>query len=447
MAFEWLEELVNPGAGDKRDARKSGKRAEQQWTDLQGAYDKDEVWDPVTGQWRSNMAPGSLFITDDPQQMNTPGALREYGYGANEYGINEDFLDPTEASAQGLQGMSAFDPRMFDGSSNWAGTGSSFASRDPSAFGGVESEFSGLDPSAFEGVAYDQDALSRMRGGGDYFADLSSGGSDPIAEAQFARRAAEAEASRRANTDAALAAEEARGAGSGSGRLLAELSNQQASVGDQYLAGLDANAMAAQRRDFAAREGANIGQMIGSERRALDTSRAQGLDSAAQERARGVDAFGAERARGLDTYTDQNARGQDAFNTSRNQGLDDFATERMAGMDDWAQQRYTDYYGTSERNAARDQSAMESNVGRMRNIDDNNVVMRNTASTYNAVERPQAEFGNRNTMAQGGSNAATGTAGIYQQNAAMAPDWGGRFLQAGSNVVTAAAGRPKPGGQ
>lgn len=399
MALEFLSGENNK---EQNRALDSADRAKKRWADLEGQYNKDDIWDPGAnggqGGWVSNLQSGTLNVDQTPGDPfdDTQGTLRTYGFqDPREGAVREDFLDPNEAAAQGLQGMSAFDPRFADGGSAFADNVSAFNSRDPSAFGDMSS--------AFGDVSYDQDALSRMRGGGDYFENLSSGGTDPIADAQMARRVAEAEGSRRANTDAALAAEEARGAGSGSGRLLAELSNQQASVGDQYLAGLDANAMAAARRDMAAGRGAEIGQMIGSEQRALDTARAQGLDTNATA-----------RAQGLDTYSDQNATGLDRYGVATDSGMDDFAQGRMQGMDDWAQGQYQNYYGVSGNNADRQQGVNTRNTARGQSVADSNVDIWNNAANYNTVDRPQTAFQQNYDMTQGHSNADIGGAGIQQ---------------------------------
>jgi len=274
--------ILAGGAGDRGKAAANSKKAAQAWEDFQNQYQ--------TGQYD----PANLGVTYDPTNTD-PNMLHAYEAGPKQTAVQEGFLTPEQAAAKGLQADSM---AMWSGPSAWEGDQSAFSSRAPSAWDDYSSAYGDLGPSTYGDLAYDPGARSRMEQAGDYFGNLSSTGNDPIAEADFQRRTAAAEASRKANTDAALAAEEAKGMGSGSGRLLAELSNQQASVGDQYLAGLDANAMAAGRRDNAAMQGAGIGQMIGQGQLAADTARAGGMDQYALAQAQGQDVAGAARAAG-----------------------------------------------------------------------------------------------------------------------------------------------------
>lgn len=429
MALDFLnpfsgDGILSGGAGDRGRAASNSKNATREWQKLQEWY-------------AQNGGPTQFGVTNDPFNQDT-NTLHTLGQGPNEQAVSEKFLRPEDAAAAGLRPGSAFD---FEGGSNFYDDRSAFDSRDPSAFGGLESEFSGMGPSAYEGIGYSDDALGRMEAGGDYFANLSSGGSDPIAEAQYARKVAEAEGSRKANTDAALAAEEARGAGSGSGRLLAELSNQQASVGDQYLAGMDANALAASRRDNAAGEGARIGQMIGSEQAQFDTARAGGLDTDARGRAVGADTFALGTAQGQDTYSNTTAAGQDSAQTARSQGMDDWSQSTAAGQDDWAQNRYNDYYGTSERNAGYQQNTNQRNIDHRRQTDATNNDLLNNAAMYNSGQRQQ-DIQNRMGITSGVAGGYQGTAGVYQQNS-QGGHLGPRDLfQAGANVAAASAGKP-----
>lgn len=135
---------------------------------------------------------------------------------------------------------------------------------------------------ALERVAREDSAFDAMPGEGrgaqlrslDYFENLARGGEDAVAEADYARRTAQAEQRRRANTEAALQQAEMRGMGAGGGgALTAALSSAQGQATDQYGAGLEAAAQTQQRRDAAAGAAGNLGGAVQGQD--LETARAQ----------------------------------------------------------------------------------------------------------------------------------------------------------------------------
>lgn len=429
MAFEWL-------SGDKtKDQNRSlnhveGAKAE--WNRLRDAYygnpEEGILADPT-------IQPGALNF--DPTGMSTESnTLRGYQAGPMQSADLARYLDPASAAAMGIQGQSA---AFGDGGSNWAVANSAFDDMGPSSWDGYSSEFGNLGPSSFGDLQYDEQALSGMDAASDYYGGLMSTGSDPIAEADFQRRTAAAEASRRANTDAALAQLEQRGQGNANAGLLSELSNQQASVSDQYLAGLDANAMAAARRDSAAGSMANVADMRGRGMLAADTARAGGMDAYGLSRAAGMDQAGAARAAGQDAYGMNRAQGQDTFAGNRAAGMDAHAQYRMGLADDWAQKQYDNYYENQEFNAGQKQHVSDRNMDRTWGAQDANVDLWNQAATYNTVDRPQVLFDQRGQIATGGGNTRLGAATTYRDIAQQQDEKAQKLIETGKQVAGAAA--------
>lgn len=415
--------IFSGGAGDRGRAASNSKKARQEWEEFQKRYQSGEF------------DPGELGMTYD-QTSTAPGQFHAYDPGQLQQANTARYLDPAKASELGIRTGTA---AMDDGGSWWAGDESAFSGMEPSAWDSYGSEFGNLGPSAYGDLAYDEQALSGLDQAGDYYGGLMTSGSDPIAEADFQRRTAAAESSRRANTDAALAQLEQRGQGNANAGLLAELSNQQASVSDQYLAGLDANAMAAARRDSAAGSMADVSQARGAGMLAADTARAGGMDSFAQNRAAGMDAAGASRAAGQDAYGMGRAQGQDAFTGAQNTGLDSFAQNRMQMVDDWNRGMIDDYYGNAEFNAGQQQHSNDRNMDRQWGASDANTDMYNNAQYYNSVTRPGQQFNQGMAVTGGVSNANMGVANTYGQNAQGSAEGSFKLFDTAINAGGAAA--------
>jgi hypothetical protein len=413
--------IVNPGGEDRGKAAANAKKAAQQWEDFKtqyqaGLYDSPE-----------------LSVTNVSSNTG-PGVLHTYDTGPMQEAVQTDFLDPGQASAAGLQGDSQY---KWMGPSSWEGASSAYDAMGPSSWDSYSSEYGNLGPSAYGDLSYSNDALSRMGGAADYFANLSSGGPDAQAEADFARRTGAAEASRRANTDAALRDLETRGQGNANAGLLAELSNQQASVSDQYQAGLDANALAQARRDNAAGQGANIAGQMGNAQLTADEARARGLDTYSMQRAGGMDTAAARRAAGQDAYGFNQAAGQDTFAGNQNNALDTYANNQAQGMDSWANQRYGEYYGNQEANAGRAQATSDRNTDRAWGTMDANTDMGNNATMYNA-NLPQQQFNNMSQITSGAANAYGGVANTYGNNAQGSANAVNQWFDRAANVAQAA---------
>lgn len=189
--------------------------------------------------------------------------------------------------------------------SNWRGQGSAWQG----------------DQSAYRGLGYDPRQSKAMGEAAGYYGDLMrNGGRDAQSEAEYGRRIADAEQIRRAQTEAALAAEEARGGGSAGSRVLAEQAASQAQVGDAYGAGLDANALAQARRDNAASQYFGLSKGLGDTLWNAGTQRAAGLDAFTQSSNAGLDAFQQNKLNALDYTAQQNASNRfaaDAYNADK----------------------------------------------------------------------------------------------------------------------------------
>lgn len=424
--------------------------AKKEWNRLRDAYYGNEAegiaQDPSLQI--GDMVVGDPYTTD-------PRMQRAYQAGAQQQANTSKWLSPEDAAALGMQAGST---AWMDGGSSWANEQSAYDALGPSSWSGYQSAYEGmgpssyaqLGPSAYGDLAYDSGALEGLDASAGYYRNLMTGGSDPIAEADYARRTAQAEASRRANTDAALAQLEQRGQGNANAGLLAELSNQQASVSDQYLAGLGAQAMAAARRDAAAGSAADIAAQRGQGMLAADTARAGGLDQYgmqraagqdqyAQARAAGLDTAGAAQAAGLDQYGMQRAGGADTYATSKQNALDDFAMNRMKMADDWANKQYDRYYQNQQFNAGQYEHANDRNMDRQWGAGDANTDLWNQSAYYNNMTAPQSRFDQRGALAAGGANVRLGAASGYgalarDQNATDA-----MWFNTGKDVLAGAA--------
>lgn len=250
--------------------------------------------------------------------------------------------------------------------------------------------------SAWEDLNVDKTGRGRLNRMGGYFEGLTKDPIDAIAEADYARRQADAEQMRRANTEAAMRELEARGMGGGGQQLLAELSNQQASVGDQYQAGLDVNAAAQARRDFAAGKAGELGMNLWGE----DARQAEA-------KAAGRDRFAGERATGVDARSEADAgRGQEAAKFTAEEG-------NKGATETW---------------------------NRTNTVSDKDVDKQNTLYWWNKVGGPQQHFENYMDVTRGVTGAQGGAAGTYMQSGEDEFAWGPWLANQASNITKASGG-------
>jgi hypothetical protein len=364
--------------------------------ELKTAYKNEDLWEQLRGQ----------IPSADSLQLEFGTDVKPYETGDAFVAPEEQFLNQRMAQNRGLQSQSAMQ-----------GETSAYDELGKSAF-------DVMDASVFKDLGFDPNRMGESQ---DYFSSVMQDPVDDIAEADYARRQAQAEQLRRSHSEAALAEQEMRGQGGAGDRILSELSGNQAMAGDMYQAGLDANAVGQQRRDSAAGAFGDISERIARGHLAADTSRASGLD-----------AFGANRAAGIDAYGTNVASGQDAF------------TANSAGaLDDWANQRYEDYYGVGERNADRGTEAAYENWTRSNTVSDANTDAANDTTRWNKIDAPQQYFGNLGAITAGQSGQLADLANWQ----AKEPDEGeeawknlGKVAKVGGKAVKALGGGGGIGG-
>lgn len=247
----------------------------------------------------------------DPNAYRTPE--QQAAYEASIGIINPDDLQEystpyaREIGGNELIDAQSIDPSLYD-----------------SAWQDAESNFGDLE--------YSQDALDRMGEGRDYYGSIFRGnGRDAVSDARYKGRVADAEQVRRAQTDAALAAEEARGGNSAGQRVLAEQAASSGLISDTYRAGLDALALEQDRRDSAAGKYYDLSKGIGDTEFGADYDKAGGLD-----------AFDVSKNQALDYAASQNAgRTQDAnvYNANSATGADTYNANKQTGAADTNYQR------------------------------------------------------------------------------------------------------------
>lgn len=253
---------------------------------------------------------------------------------------------------------------------------------------GPESAFTGAKSAASD-ITYDPGAEGGLRDAAGYFARLSHGETDPIAEADYQRRNALAEQNRKANTDAALSALEAKGMGSAGGALDARLQGAQASAADRYQAGLDYTAQAAKRRDEAAKTGADVSHTLGTD-----------LEKTAADKAAATDKFNYYKMAGLDDFAAKKASGLDQFEINQ------------AGLVDTHNAHASDV----------DQATRVANWERGNSVGDTNTKLRNDTNTFNKVTAPQQKFANDVTKTGGVTGALAGQGAAANTATGMAVD-------------------------
>ncbi len=276
------------------------------------------------------------------------------------------------------------------------------------AFEGMTSAYKDLPPSAFEGtqsaatdMAYDPQALAGQRGAADYFAELGKTGTDPIAEADYARKKAEAEQGRKANTDAALQALEMRGQGNAGGQLTARMSGLQGTANSEYQSGLDYAAMKAGRRDAATAQGANIQHTIGTDLEKTAADKAAAIDKYDFYKLSGMADRAAKKAAGLDAFDVNAATQTNAFGMNKASGESGRQLSQAQTMDAYRQHAKDVQHGDTL-----------TGWGRGNQVSDANTELGNQTSTFNSVTAPQTRFGNDVTKLNGvtGANAGVGQA-------------------------------------
>lgn len=360
-----VEDVFDPGKDERKDARQATEGALEDWEDFRREYDDRDL----TMEWGTDIKP--------------------YDVG-----------DPLKAEKQLY-----FDP----GDSEFANIGSEYE--------GLESSYSGLPGSAYSDLKFSDEALAGMGGSEDYFADLMTDGRDAIADADYARRQAQAEQARRSHTDAALRDAEMRGQGGASDRLLAELSGTQAMAGDLYQAGMDANALSQARRDSAAGTRADIAERMGARSFDADATRAAGMD-----------AYGFNQAAGQDAFALNRAGGQDAFNTNR-----------AGAMDDWTTEKWDDFYDLQDWNTNELSGVNRANWDRTNSISDADVDKQNELTQWNTVGAPNQAYNWEQGALSGRTNAAGGFANTSLQAGSQAPNWGTKIIDVASNLPKAVA--------
>ena len=130
--------------------------------------------------------------------------------------------------------------------------------------------------SAYGDLSMDTQGMQDAAG---YFKNLSQTGSDPIAQAEYAKRVEQAERARRGEADAAVRALDTQGRGGSGATLLANLTSAQGQASDQHQAGLDAAAQSAGRRDAAAGQYYGTTADIANAQFGADQAKASGMDA------------------------------------------------------------------------------------------------------------------------------------------------------------------------
>lgn len=414
-----LGSILDPGAG----AKKKTSQATQAWKDLAPppqahlSYGSQGITrdtlialgaSPQSADIMLSQHPdGNITSEDligwgmDPQKAtdiatkaaNTPGDISPYKAGP---GLAAPEFKPS--AAEGLTSGFA-DPSVH----------SAFADLGPSAFTDATSEG--------KNIGYDAGAERGQRDAAGYFSELSRTGGDPIAEADYQRRAADAEQSRKANTLAALQQVEMSGLGNAGGELTARTGSIQDATNSKYQAGLDATAAAAARRDSAATSGANISHTLGSDLEKTQTDKAAAVDKFNFYKMSGLDAAAAAKAAGIDSFTAKSLSAQDQ------------EAIQKAGLIDATNNHATDLkYDAATKTWTRNNATTDANTE-----------LGNQTSTFNKVSAPQQAFSNSVTKTSGIAGGLNNEAGA--SNAAE-----GALVGNLKSIAGGLAGVPSGGG-
>jgi len=434
--LDWVEEGYDwlTGSEDAEEAKGKDQAAEAEWRALRDRTPATPYIDPA-----------DLYMYERGEQVNAPtvgyGAPSERGGGSTPAPASQMVPGGARTVAGPGAGASAtyngpsytqgeFVPSgggMGPGASAWTGLESAYDSLGPSAFSdsemgpsafqGYESEFAGAGPSAFDPMAFDASALEGMGRGRDYFGGVMESGTDAVAEAEYARRQQQAEQLRRSNTEAALSDLEMRGQGGMGNRLLAEMSNSQAMIGDVYGAGLDANAIAQQRRDSAAGTYADVSEGMGRAQLDADALRARGMDDHEIARMMGIDSAEEARSAGLDLNSTTRAAGLDRFAVEGAAGRDTAAGEQAAGVDAFTNADWDRWMEGQQMEGDWGMEADTFNANRVHSTDDANIGMLNENTGWNAVGAPQQRFDNETTVTAGMTDQLAGSGQALRENA------------------------------
>jgi hypothetical protein len=345
-------------------AKNAAKRAEALWVGrhpIHGGISENPL-DDRTGMYGE-------VPTAEEMQLEFGTDVNPFEVGEELESRDERFLGQRRAMGAGIQSRSAMQ-----------GAESAYDDLGPSAY-------ASMGPSGYGDIAFDPNRMGESQ---DYFASVMTDPVDAIAEADYARRQAQAEQMRRSHSEAALAEQEMRGQGGAGDRILSELSGTQAMAGDLYHAGLGANATSQMRRDSAAGSLGDISERM-----------ARGDLDASSIRASGMDAYEANRASGLDAFGANAAAGRDAF-----------ATNQAGALDDWANNRYEDYYGVQTRNADRGQDVDMQNWTRGNMVNDQNTSAQNDVNYHNKILAPQQEFSSLMGVTAGASGQHQATSNL-----------------------------------
>lgn len=338
------------GSSDNEKAKKLQQKATNVWTG--GA---ENPLHPGLDHWGQPIDNG--MFGEVPSLGDT---LLGYGGGADQ--INPYSAGPGYTAAK----MNPWDPGV-----------SAYDTRGPSAYGS-------MDPSAYGGLSLDPEARKGMTDSMGYFQGIEKDPIDAIAEADYAKRAKQAELSRRSNSEAAIANAEARGQAGSGDALLAQIENAQGAASDRYSAGLDTAATAQARRDAAATSAGSMASTLGQTQAQIDEAKAAGLEGRAQQKAAGYDLF---------------------------------ANNTAAGKDAWDQWNATNAYNTNKYNADATTGQLKDQSERQNSVSDANTAGHNQTVTYNRTQAPQQHFTNTMGVAQGATGQMGTQSGQLQQGA------------------------------
>lgn len=417
------EAILSPGQGSK----KAAAQATGQWQGLEVPGQANLTFGEQPGgeaQQYVDMFGKPIVVM--PGQTPPPGAIPLPGGNSVTVPASQGDISPYDVGAP-LTPTDYGTSHAADLSDPYAGLGNAFEGKT-SAWGGLPgSAFEGTQ-SAATGLEYDPQALAGQRSAASYFGDLGRSGTDPIAEADYARKVAEAEQHRKGNTDAALQALEMRGEGNAGGQLNARLGGLQDTANSEYQSGLDFAAMKAGRRDAATAQGAGINASIGGQ-----------LEKTAMDRAAAEDKYNFYKLSGIDDVAAKKASGLDQFELNAASGTNQFGVNKAAGQASFGlgKSGQQDAYALHAHDVAHQDTLAGWERGN--SVNDTNTGLGNQTATFNKVTAPQQVFGNQVTKTAGVTGALAG-----QGAAANAAE--GQLIGNMKAVAGGIAGIPGAGG-
>lgn len=267
------------------------------------------------------------------------------------------------------------------------GFGSQFQMIDPRSLG--------MDSAWREGFDMDPRTLEAQNQALDHFQMVMEGdGWDPVSEAAYQRRVAEAEVRRRGQAQAVMREQELQGLGGSGMDVMAQLMTGQSSASDQYLAALDAAALQANRMDTAGTQLGSLGGQMRSQEFGEHAARAGALDSWDQFMGNAIlNSSQVNSGRAMDVALQNQAAQNQAF--SQQYGLQ--GQYNMANAD--AQNRaFSQQYGLQGQynlaNADALNRASQFNIGNQMDQNLFNANARNQAATANFDRRGNVDMFN-----------------------------------------------------